>query len=496
MRLYHFLTVGVVILLLSAVAVTFAAPGDLDPTFDTDGLVFHTSANLGGFEAIAYQPDDKLIACGIFKNGLGANWIIIARYLSDGQPDPAFNSVGERVFMPGNANSLVHDATCEGVGLQSDGKIIFGGDAKGSFGTQITFQGTYLGRVNPDGTLDTTFGTNGYVFTGTPRFEPEPSIEYLESITIAPDDSIIVSGDISDDIDSGALWKYTPDGTPDLTFGLDGHFRIPIGYGYNSTIDKVLIESNGKITGAGSIGYGPGNVYHFIVRLNPDGTPDLTLDGMDGDGILPFLPDGLLTARYEVLDFIQDTAGNYVIAGGLHISTGNYIIRLLPDGSIDTGFGLNGLSSFAEFSAKTINIQSDGTIVMGGDVGADLFQLRQMGLSRLLSDGTVDTAFGSNGIITLSPGQGGIENDFAYSLDALIQPDGKIILAGIGYYYDVTFDPFVGILARFDLDAVPTAVDMSANLTESTQNHSLTVFITLILIATTAISIKTVKRSA
>lgn len=504
MRFYSLLIAIFVILLMTTTSVVFAAPGDLDPTFDNDGLAFQTSANSRGITAVAYQPDGKIITCAIFRNGSGNDWIVITRYLSDGQLDLTFNSVGERVFMPENENSLVIDSTCEGLDLQSDGKIIFGGDAIGfSNGSIFIYKGTYLGRVNPDGTLDTNFGTNGYVFTGTPTFEPDPSQESLDSIIVAPDDTIITSGEITAQgnapysYSSGAIWKYHTDGTRDRTFASNGVYRTAYtGFDFGGRVDDLVVESNGKISGAGTYALShTGQRAHFIVRLNPDGTYDTTLDG---DGFLRFVPNGYTT--YNTGSYIReitlDQAGNYVVAAGLYIHTGNYVFRLFSDGTFDTSFGANGTYSFPDFTAKSIRFQSDGAIVLGGDVGADItVASRHIGVARLLPDGTRDTTFGSGGITGISSSQGGVAYDYSYSYDILIQPDNKVVVTGGGLPDGSSTSDPVGIVARFDLGSVPTAIEMNSSSIDLVQNQWPMLLIIMSLLFVTTLSIRTRKRS-
>src|SRR5262249_924971 len=99
------------------------------------------------------------------------------------------------------------------------------------------------------------------------------------------------------------------------------------------------------------------------------------------------------------------------------------IAHYQPNGKIDTGFG-NGGSAQADVVAYSIALQSDGKILVGGDVGSST------AVYRLTSDGGADLSFGSNGIAQLAPdvtapGEPGFPDVTALA----IQPDGKILAA-------------------------------------------------------------------
>ncbi|MGW6260523.1 delta-60 repeat domain-containing protein, partial [Streptomyces sp. NPDC055085] len=120
-----------------------AAPGDLDPTFGTNGK---TIADLGGddgTQAMVLQPDGKIITAGVANNSADT---AVARFTTTGALDPTFSGDGKSVIDLGGfdqANAVV---------LQPDGKII----TAGSRGTD-----TVVARFTTTGALDPTFDTDG-----------------------------------------------------------------------------------------------------------------------------------------------------------------------------------------------------------------------------------------------------------------------------------------------------------------------------------------------
>ena len=135
--------------------------GSLDTTFNP---------NPGGdVRAITVQPDGKILIGGLFSDvGFGTGRNQIARLNADGLPDPVFNP---------SANGNVYS-----VALQPDGKVLLAGDftTLRPNGAATATTRNHIARVNPDGTLDTTFNPNA---NGT-----------VSSIVIQPDGKILLGG--------------------------------------------------------------------------------------------------------------------------------------------------------------------------------------------------------------------------------------------------------------------------------------------------------------
>ncbi|UPZ17704.1 T9SS type A sorting domain-containing protein [Flavobacterium humidisoli] len=156
----------------------FLKDGTLDPSFNNGDLPFlnsETSFELNAYDNINIQPDGKILLCG--KSGSGG---IIARYDNLGYLDSSFGINGYYKTDPSSKIvSIRHTKT------QSNGKIIFLNTDR-SEGTI-----SVLGRLNENGTLDTTFGTSGY-FKYTFPF----SGNFIDNMTIQSDDKIIFCGSI------------------------------------------------------------------------------------------------------------------------------------------------------------------------------------------------------------------------------------------------------------------------------------------------------------
>ena len=289
--------------------------GSLDTTFDLDGKLNTIVGNNGidGAYSIAIQPDGKIIAAGISKNSSINNFALV-RYNSNGILDSTFGLNGKKItsFGTGNASSG------NSVVIQSDGKIIVAGGSNN--GTNSDFA---LVRYNPNGSLDATFDTDGKLTTdignsdnsaksvaiqqdgkivavGTSygienkfalvRYNVDGSLDttfdsdgkvttiggVANSVVIQADGKIVVAGVFNSILnDDFAILRYNSDGSLDTTFGVNGKSIITI-QDRNDEARGVAIQSDGKIVLAG--GTTKSQIGFFaLLRLNN------TVLGLDND---------------------------------------------------------------------------------------------------------------------------------------------------------------------------------------------------------------------
>ena len=184
----------------SAEDLTPEAAGDLDSSFGTGGKgvsdfgVLASAAN-----AIAIQSDGKLVTAGTIVLPSG-NDFGVARLNPDGTLDKSFAGGGVTTDFSGG------DDRGFAVAIQPDGKIVVAG-------TATTAQGGYdfgVARYNPDGTLDTSFGSGGKVTTDFNGGE-----DAIQGIVIMPDGKIVAAGyeTNTDSTTSAAAAIYNPDGS-------------------------------------------------------------------------------------------------------------------------------------------------------------------------------------------------------------------------------------------------------------------------------------------
>ncbi|HEY0545979.1 MAG TPA: FG-GAP-like repeat-containing protein [Pyrinomonadaceae bacterium] len=332
--------------------------------------------------------------------------------------------------------------------LQPDGKIVAVGPA---------YRGYRFGlaRYNPDGSLDSSFGTGGTVTT----FFPGAFVYgYPRAVVLQTDGKIVVAGDyVVTNTSTSAdflLVRYNTDGSIDSSFGTSGTVRTDFN-GNNDHAYDMLIQPDGKIIVIGHSYYINSEQYYdfSLARYNSNGSLDTSF-GVGGKASANF---GYGDEGYcGVL-----LANGKILVGGLSRSVGTLddqaVVRFNANGSVDTSFGTSGRATVetvasSQFdTAYGIAVQPDGKIVVVGSTytGEALFR---MTMSRFNADGSIDSGFGTGGkVVTFF-----LSGSNSGARAVAIQPDGKILLVGYTDVTNSTFTPDKNLaLARYNTDGSP-----------------------------------------
>jgi uncharacterized delta-60 repeat protein len=406
---------SVLILVLVGVALLFvvdsatATPGALDAGFGLGGIVTTTIASGSTVAtALAVQPDGKIVAGGETAVGSETQFAL-ARYNLNGTLDTSFGSAGKLTTAVGSGGSDIRALV-----LQSDGKIIVAGGAD---------SGLALARYNPDGSLDTSFGTGGKVVTAVAVSGGAEA----HAIALQTDGKIVVGGSNGDSSDF-VLARYNPNGTLDTSFGTDGIVITATGY-----LTALALQPDGKIVAAG----GP---RFTVARYNPDGSLDTSF-GTGGTVTTDLLP-GFEQANGVVLQ----PDGKIVVGGTLGGHLG--LLRYSTSGALDPTFGSMVTGFILPAFGQALVQQPDGKLVLTGyaDGTEHAFALARYNAS----DGSPDPSFGS-GITTTPIGAYG---GAAYAVG--LEPDGKIVAGGVAETgsNDTTGDQFA--IARYQVTSTLT----------------------------------------
>jgi uncharacterized delta-60 repeat protein len=276
------------------------------------------------------------------------------------------------------------------------------------------------------GTLDNTFNTSGYRTEGIGNGDDNGN-----AVAIQPDGMIVVAGESHNGNDFDiAVVRFTYSGEPDNTFGTNGKVTVNLGNIYD-TGKAVAIQDDGKILVAGSFLSNGGGFKMCLVRLNADGSYD---DSFGANGIDSFSV-GTGSAQANAIT-IQDDEKIIVAGSSTNGSNLDFtVVRLNSDGSMDAAFGSNGVAIIgvgnADDYANAVTLQSDNKIVAAGKSGNN----PDIAVIRLNEDGTLDNSFSNDGKVTTNVN--GNDNAFAVA----IQTDGKIVVCGEafdGVTYDVS----------------------------------------------------------
>jgi len=448
-----------------ALLVRYNSNGSLDTTFDSDGIrLYQINANGNNFfNAIQQQSDGKILAVGSVTYGL-ANTLqrydfTLARFNTDGSFDNSFD-----------ANGVAMSQWCEegsGIFLQTDGKIV----AVGSENTDSD-RGTCTQRFNSDGSADSTFNPN------TPNGKITQNFVSVEAVRGLPNGKIMVAGWDTGQYDTATLMRLNADGSLDTTFASEGiyqhtnganstyFFDLKVlsdgsflvagergasggliikfdssgnldtsfsGDGIATTINAtrfyaIAIQSDGKIFGCGSSGSGVSTRNGRCVRFSTAGTDEANFFNQFNTG-------GLNDS--EILGCAFDSNGKLVVAGYSNDGTSDRlaISRHQTSLSLDTGFGISGyvindMSPTLNDRATDLVVQPDNKIVVSS-TGLSGTGDRDFAVLRYTSNGTLDPSlyenFGSGGISLIDFGLAS-PNDDASAL--LLQPDGQILASG------------------------------------------------------------------
>ena len=211
-------------------------------------------------------------------------------------------------------------------------------------------------------------------------------------------------------------------GSLDLSFDHDGIKITPIGTA-NAFGRSMVVQPDGRIIVACIASNGT-NPDFVIARFTTDGELDTSLDG-----------DGIVMTDFDEMSEIADAIAldefNRIIVGGYidhGLGFGFAVTRYLSDGTLDETFGDSGLVTKMIGKTgfcKSLAVQKDNKIVLGGYVLDPISNTNEFMLMRFNTDGTPDSTFHEDGIVQTNTGIGA-----AVANAILIQPDKKIVLAG------------------------------------------------------------------
>ncbi|HET6867778.1 MAG TPA: PASTA domain-containing protein [Solirubrobacteraceae bacterium] len=326
--------------------------GSLDTSFNGTGKV--TTAVGPGFaldyaNALALQPDGKLVAAGSSNNG-SKNDFAVARYNPDGSPDTSFHGTGKVTTAIGPADNEAY-----AVAVQPDGKVLVAG--KSSNGSNYDFA---LARYNPDGSPDTSFNGTGKVTTAI-----GPDDDIAAAIAVQPDGKLVLAGhSYTGSQDVFALVRYNPDGSLDTSFHGSGKVTTAIGTAQDDA-SSLALQPDGRLLAAGA-SY-TGSSYDFaLVRYNPDGSLDTSFNGT-GKVTTAIGPDNDVAEALALQPDGKPVAAGYSWNGSDELVA---LARYDPDGSLDPAFGSGGKVTTAIGSsrdeARALALQPDGKLVAAG----------------------------------------------------------------------------------------------------------------------------------
>ncbi len=279
----------------------------LDTSYGDAGYVQTNIASYNGENQftrnVLIQADGKIVIAG--NNEVWPDErtketdLALIRYNTDGTRDVSFGAAGQVSTYTGGSEMM------EGMVQQADGKIVV------AFYSGVDIQ---LLRYNTNGTIDSTFGTNGQVTTDS------GGNDLPLSVISQSDGKLVVSGSVDHNF---SLTRFSANGALDTGFGVDG-FAI-IDTGSISAAYSVVQQADGKLVAAGN---------NHIARFHADGSLDTSF-GVNG-------VNTMTSPMTNAADLAIQDNGQFVVVGssaGQDIS----VTRFNSDGSLDSDFGTLGV---------------------------------------------------------------------------------------------------------------------------------------------------------
>ncbi len=315
--------------------------------------------------------------------------------------------------------------------VQPDGKILQLGYSYDS----LTFK-MILIRYNIDGSIDTTFGNQGFV----DGYIIDSTMS-ANSLVLQNDGKILVTGAAKFNTTyQAAIMRFNADGSPDNSFDSDGIKIFPAGLA-NSEFLFLLIQPDDKIVAVGDADDSLGTYQDYaIARFHPDGMLDSTF-GING------MVKTMISAYSDIPhDAILQNDGKIVTVS---YNINFIVVRYNNDGTLDNSFGVNGIADLAvgfyNCFAYDLEIKSNGQILVCGTIDDPFTSSTDVGIVQCNTDGSVDPGFGSAGLVTTDVA-GSLFNDGG--MDLSILGDGKLLVGGYSSYG--TYKDFV--LIRYTAD--------------------------------------------
>jgi uncharacterized delta-60 repeat protein len=342
-------------------------------------------------------------------------------------------------------------------------------------------------RLNADFTIDKTFGKLGGVkYTALwPANLSDPKVKHrLTAATVLNDGSLVLAGFVRTDLTihasdprfraSAFVFKFKPNGARDRSFAaagvLDMSTIFPTQVGPNDRtrgeVDQIAQDSKGRLVFRSLVG--------DIGRLTATGQLDKTFAG---DGVLDAVPPADNTTTYGYTNFALQSDDRILVTGTQRKGTTSKLAlaRLTDAGALDPTFSGDGIVTSSVGKGISINALSTGDILADGLRKNSTSGALEQFVARYHSNGSLDTIFGGDGIVTGS------------SIEAVAPDDSSLLKSStsfglstrVRYNSDGTLDPNFGtvldsatFVSTFDANGRAIAFDSSDHVARFVMNDT------------------------
>jgi uncharacterized delta-60 repeat protein len=397
--------------LLSSIFLFAQTPGSLDPSFATTGFASYgpvASNFMDNAQDVVVLPNGKMVYCG--TSGLTSSLgMVVVRLNCNGTIDNTFGTNGYYLYNSPGGSSFAYDME-----LLPNGQFLVAG------ATSITAANPRFSmfRLNSDGTLDQTFGVNGFFHNDIGSGE-----DYARKILIQNNKIILVGASKVPGFSTNrlALTQCDMNGQLDPTFGTAGTTVFQNATGASCFGQSAVIGNNQDIFICGDA-YINNIYYPLLAKVSANGIPYTTFGS---NGVL--IPMNF-NARFFDIEY---DGSKLIMAGQNNVGPWDFLLqaRNTTDGGLVTTFGTAGSSIVDVVQADTyyeLLIHPDGSLLACGTTGtAGIGAARDFIVSKYNANGILETAFGTNGHTITSFATAW---DDAYGM--ALYPGNKIVLAG------------------------------------------------------------------
>ncbi len=376
-------------------------PGTLDPSFGDKGILVDPAPLKVIPEPVKATAGGRILIGTAGPYGSFPSTFKIDALLPDGSPDLSFGEEGSAHVgfnVPAGGNS----ASISSLALLPGGKILAAG------GLSLLEDNLAFARFNADGSLDSSFGTNGTAIGSTGY-----DFAFLSTVVLQPDGKFLIGGAVLTNSTQGVFdlftARYLPNGLKDKSYGDNGIVITTTG----GNISSMAVQEDGKIIAAGYHGFARANAVFHIERYNADGSYDKTY----GNGGIVETKLGLSA---DISSVVLQNDGKLVATGqsngGFSLLT---VARYNVDGSLDNSFGEGGIvtTPFPQYYGNGRQVFLTGEkkdkIVVAGISTTPSVDDGSYVLVGYNADGSLDTEFGEGGTQMTRVN----DNDYLYSAD-------------------------------------------------------------------------------
>jgi uncharacterized delta-60 repeat protein len=375
---------------------------NLNSGFGNGGIVI--TPNTTEINSIAVDPDGNIFSAGysIESGGSGIYRLTVTKHTANGAVAANFGTNGI-VTTPIDYSEFPLD-----IKLQADGKILVSGSVY--LGPSQSGPGDYnsfVARFNPNGNLDSSFAINGV-------FRLAHSDSHIVSMMILDDGSVLLAGN---SYGMGTISRIDSNGVLDSSFGNNGSVFLS-DTSYTLILWEAILLSDQSVICVGYDGndFDNSKLTYCKIDLNGDFVPGFGQNGkviMDLHNTLPSIT--------EFLSGAKETADGKIILSGY--STTSLILKINPDGSLDSLFGTNGILNHS-YPFADLELQADGKFLIGGSQEISEYNYG-FSITRLNADGSLDNSFNGTGTFTTDISTG---NDYLQTMK--LAGTGQILVAG------------------------------------------------------------------